>query len=85
LKERPEELSDKVFETLFEEAEINKLTIEEMRLYIKRYPPENDWNNALDYAKEKVAKNLLDLHFSVNDIAKATGLAPEQILRIHPQ
>jgi predicted transposase/invertase (TIGR01784 family) len=53
LKERPEELSGKVFETLFEEAEINKLTQEEMDLYIRRYPPENDWNNIMDYARKE--------------------------------
>jgi predicted transposase/invertase (TIGR01784 family) len=77
-----------------------------MRLYIKRYPPENDWNNMIDYAREKgmeegiekgreeglkegevaksfeIAKNLLHLHFPINDIAKATGLTPEQILSL---
>ncbi|GHV57826.1 hypothetical protein FACS1894182_07740 [Bacteroidia bacterium] len=53
MEERPKELSDKVFETLFEEAEINKLTIEEMKLYIKRYPPENDWYNIVDYAAQR--------------------------------
>jgi predicted transposase/invertase (TIGR01784 family) len=60
LKERPEELSGKVFETLFEEAEINKLTLEEMKLYIKRYPPENEWNNALDYAVGEARKEAME-------------------------
>jgi predicted transposase/invertase (TIGR01784 family) len=102
LEEQPPELSDKIFETLFEEAEINKLTPENMKLYIKRYPPENDWNNIVNYARKearqealkegqekgmkegivKVAKNLLDLHIPVNDIANATGLTPEQILTL---
>jgi predicted transposase/invertase (TIGR01784 family) len=30
----------------------------------------------------EIAKNLLNLHFSVNDIVKATGLTPEQILAL---
>jgi hypothetical protein len=96
LKNRPEELSGKIFERLFEEAEINKLTPEGMELYNKSITKDRDVRNMMDYSRKEgrekgiekgreegiknVAKNLLDLRLPVNDIAKATGLTPEQIL-----
>jgi predicted transposase/invertase (TIGR01784 family) len=90
LKNRPEELSGKIFERLFEEAEINKLTPEDMELYNKSITKDRDVRNMVDYSREEgkmskameIAKNLLDLRLPVNDIAKATGLTPEQILSL---
>jgi hypothetical protein len=102
LKNRPEELSGKIFERLFEEAEINKLTPEDMELYNKSITKDRDVRNMMDYSRKEgkmegleeriekgktfkaldIAKNLLDLRFPINDIAKATGLTPEQILSL---
>ena len=55
---------------------------------------ENDWNNAVNYARElgmkegmkegqtQIAKNLLAMGMSVGDIAKATGLSVEEVSSI---
>jgi predicted transposase/invertase (TIGR01784 family) len=87
IEERPEELSGEIFEKLFEQAEINKLTPDNMLQYEKSVLEYADVKRALDYSVErgiekgvkKVAKNLLKLQISIADIEKATGLTPEQI------
>ncbi|GHT48939.1 hypothetical protein FACS189440_13680 [Bacteroidia bacterium] len=94
LEGQPEELSGGVFETLFKEAEIKKLTHIEMEQYHKSVLEYSDVRDAVDYAMERgrneginlrnfeIAKNLLDLHLPINDIVKTTGLTPEQILAL---
>jgi predicted transposase/invertase (TIGR01784 family) len=98
LEARPEELSGRVFVTLFKKAEINKLTDTEMEEYRKSVLEYADVRDCMDCARsegrsegiergiergiKQVAKNLLESHFPVNDIAKVTGLSPEQILQI---
>jgi predicted transposase/invertase (TIGR01784 family) len=99
LQARPEELSGTIFETLFEEAEINKLTPKDMEVYNKSIFKDRDVRNAMDYSRKEgreegieegiergiekgkleVAKKLLGLQIPVADIARVTGLTPEQI------
>jgi predicted transposase/invertase (TIGR01784 family) len=110
MKERPEELSGEVFESLFKEAEINKLTPSNMLQYEKSVLEYDDVKRAVDYSHERgiekgiekgtkigiekgtkigiekskitITKNLLKLGIPITDIARATGLTPEQILQI---
>jgi predicted transposase/invertase (TIGR01784 family) len=98
MQECPEELSGEIFESLFKEAEINKLTPSNMLQYEKSVLEYDDVKRAVGYSHERgiekgiergiekgkiiIAKNLLELGIPVKDIAKATGLTPEQILLI---
>ena len=95
LDRQPQSLQNKVFDRLFEEAEIAKFTKTELREYEDSLKAYRDIKNSLDTAEEKgraegraeglaegraaVAKNLLSMGMSPSDIAKATGLAPEEI------
>ncbi len=50
LQERPMKLQEKVFEKLFSEAELAKLTPEDMRTYEESLKVYRDNKNAMDYA-----------------------------------
>lgn len=52
LQERPVKLQEKVFEKLFSEAELAKLTPEDMRTYEESLKVYRDNKNAMDYAIE---------------------------------
>jgi predicted transposase/invertase (TIGR01784 family) len=98
LNSRPVEVQGKIFERLFKAAEIKKLTNTEMEQYHKSISDYADIRDCMDCArgegreegktegrkeeKIEIAKNLLDLHIPINDIVKATGLTPEQILAL---
>jgi predicted transposase/invertase (TIGR01784 family) len=98
LEKQPHELSDPLFDTLFEEAEINKLTSEDMELYNKSITKDWDIKLAMDCSREEgveegmergkeqgkfeIAKKLLDIHLPVQDIVDITGLSPEKILSL---
>jgi predicted transposase/invertase (TIGR01784 family) len=94
LDSRPVEVQGRIFERLFKTAEIKKLTHIEMEKYHKSVLEYSDVRDAVDYAMERgmqkgiekgiegVTKNLLNLHFPINDIVKITGLTPEQILAL---
>ena len=53
LTQRPKELCDKVFDRLFEEAEIAKFTPQEMREYEASKMAYRDIKNSIDTAKQK--------------------------------
>ena len=53
LTQRPKELCDKVFERLFEEAEIAKFTPQEMREYEASKKAYRDIKNSIDTAKQE--------------------------------
>ncbi len=58
LTQRPKELCDKVFDRLFEEAEIAKFTPQELREYEASKIAYRDIKNSVDTAKrEGIAKN----------------------------
>jgi predicted transposase/invertase (TIGR01784 family) len=93
-KEKPKKLQEKIFEKLFEEAEIAKLKPEDMRKYEESLKTYRDNNNTLEYAKKEskaegreeekieIAKMLKKNGVSDELIAKSTGLTQEQIEKL---
>ena len=88
-------LCDKVFDRLFEEAEIAKFTPQEMREYETSKMAYRDIKNSVDTAKREglaegieigmnqkaqdIAKNMLAMGLSAEQVAKATQLSLEII------
>ena len=95
LTQRPKELCDKVFDRLFEEAEIAKFTPQERREYETSKMAYRDIKNSVDTAKREglaegmeigmnqkaqdIAKNMLAMGISAEQVAKATQLSLEII------
>ena len=98
LENRPKALVDKVFDRLFEEAEIARFTPTELREYEDSLKAYRDIKNSLDTAKREgieigraegeqskaidIANNLKSMGLSIADITKATGLSEEDIMKI---
>jgi len=86
----PEKLQEKVFERVFEVAEIAKFTREEYRSYEDSLKYYRDLKNSLDTAKEEatlkekieVAKNSIAVGLDNDTISKITGLSIEQIEKL---
>jgi len=82
----PENLQEKVFERVFEVAEIAKFTREEYRSYEDSLKYYRDLKNSLDTArfeeKELIAKLMLDEREPVDKISRFTGLTIEQIEKL---
>ena len=84
---QPEYLKTAVFNRLFAEAEIAKFTRAELREYEDSLKAYRDIKNSLDSAEEKgerkkaieIAKNLLEMGMSIDNIMKATGLSQKEI------
>ncbi|MEE0422112.1 MAG: Rpn family recombination-promoting nuclease/putative transposase, partial [Prevotella sp.] len=95
LTQRPKELCDKVFDRLFEEAEIAKFTPQEIREYEASKKAYRDIKNSIDTAKQEglaegmelgmnqkaldIARNMLADGVDINLIMKYSGLTQEQI------
>ena len=87
LDRQPEYLQTAVFNRLFAEAEIAKFTRAELREYEDSLKAYRDIKNSLDSAKQEgkkdkaieIAKNLLEMGMSIDNIMKATGLSQEEI------
>ena len=87
---QPEYLKTAVFNRLFAEAEIAKFTRAELREYEDSLKAYRDIKNSLDSAEEKgerkkaieIAKNLLEMGMSIDNIMKATGLSLEEIAKL---
>ena len=87
LTQRPKELCDKIFDRLFEEAEIAKFTPQEMREYEASKMAYRDIKNSIDTAKREgkieanteTAQRLLAMGLSPEQVAKAT-LLPLKII-----
>ena len=87
-------LTDKVFDRLFEEAEIAKFTPQEMREYEASKMAYRDIKNSIDTAKQKgieegmnqkaldIARNMLADGVDINLIMKYSGLTQEQIEKL---
>ena len=87
-------LTDKVFDRLFEEAEIAKFTPQEMREYETSNMAYRDIKNCIDTAKRQgiaegmekrsleIAKNMLADGVDINLIMKYSGLTQEQIEKL---
>jgi predicted transposase/invertase (TIGR01784 family) len=86
----PDKLREKVFEKLFETAEIARFTPEQVRSYEDSLKYYRDMKNSLDTAKQEareernieIAKELLKNRIDVDIISKSTGLTRDQIERI---
>ncbi|WP_254881012.1 Rpn family recombination-promoting nuclease/putative transposase [Segatella copri] len=89
---------DKVFDRLFEEAEIAKFTPQEMREYEASKMAYRDIKNSIDTAKQEglaegmekgmnqktldIARNMLTDGVDINLIMKYSGLSQEQIEKL---
>lgn len=90
LDRQPEYLQTAVFNRLFAEAEIAKFTRAELREYEDSLKAFRDIKNSLDSAKQEgkkdkaieIAKNLLEMGMSIDNIMKATGLSQEEIAKL---
>ncbi|RDV16889.1 Rpn family recombination-promoting nuclease/putative transposase [Pontibacter diazotrophicus] len=82
----PDKLRERVFNKLFETAEIARFTPDQVRFYEDSLKYYRDMKNSLDTAKEEkaleIAKELLKNGVDLDIISKATGLTREQIERI---
>jgi len=95
----PDKLRERIFEKLFETAEIAKFTPDQVRSYEDSLKYYRDLKNSLDTAREEglqegiekgiekekleVAKNALKFGLSVDDIIKLTGLSKQAIEQIN--
>ena len=95
LSERPDSLRDKIFDRLFQVAEIAKFTPVELREYEDSLKTYRDLKNSLDTAEEKgraegraegqaektieIARKMKSKGFSVADISEMIGLTEEEI------
>lgn len=83
----PEKLKETIFHRFFEEARISAFTDEEKFAYEESLKEMRDYNNTLATAKKEgkmernleVAANLKAMGLNADQIAKATGLSPEEI------
>ena len=87
-------LTDKVFDRLFEEAEIAKFTQQEMREYETSKMAYRDIKNSVDTAKREgiaegmekrsleIARKLLAKGIDEATVKEITGLSAEQILQL---
>lgn len=90
LEEIPEKLRDRIFVKLFSQAEIAKLTKEEMRAYEQSQKVYWDNYSVVETARKEgrkeerieIAKELKKNGASIVLIAKSTGLSEEQIERL---
>ena len=83
LQDRPQKLQDKIFEKLFEAAEIAKFTPEERDAYEESLKYYRDIKNVVDTSREEgikvVAREMKKEGERIEKIMKYTGLTKEQI------
>ena len=90
LTQRPKELCDKVFDRLFEEAEIAKFTPQEIREYEASKMAYRDIKNSIDTAKREgrieanieTAQRLQAMGLSTEQVAKATQLPLDMVQKL---
>jgi predicted transposase/invertase (TIGR01784 family) len=94
LQDRPKKLQDKIFERLFEAAEIAKFTPEEREAYEESLKNYRDLKNVVDTSREEgyqegldkrnieIAKNMKNDGESIEKIVKYTGLSEEEISKL---
>ena len=98
LKKRPEIFEEKEFDRLFEMAEICNFAPEQYNNYLEANKMLYDYENTIDYAREEghlkglaegklekaleVAKNLIAMGLSLEQITEATKLSNEQVLEL---
>ncbi|RDC66317.1 Rpn family recombination-promoting nuclease/putative transposase [Adhaeribacter pallidiroseus] len=86
LEKVPDKLRERIFEKLFETAEIAKFTPEQVRSYEDSLKYYRDLKNSLDTAREEkaieIARRALKMGLAVNDITELTGLSSQAIEHI---
>lgn len=86
LQNRPKKLQEKVFEKLFNEAEIAKLKPEDMKAYEESLKVYRDNYSIIETAKKErdieIARVLKKNGVSIDLIEKSTGLTKEQIEKL---
>jgi predicted transposase/invertase (TIGR01784 family) len=86
LEKVPDKLRERVFEKLFETAEIAKFTPDQIRSYEDSLKYYRDLKNSLDTAKEEkaleIGKEMLTAGEPIEKIIRYTGLTREQIGKI---
>lgn len=87
LTQRPKELCDKVFDRLFEEAEISKFTQQELREYEASKIAYRDIKNSVDTAKregiaEGMEKGITQRNFEIARKMLAKGMNEATVLEI---
>ena len=83
LTQRPKELCDKVFDRLFEEAEISKFTQQELREYEASKMAYRDIKNSVDTAKrEGIAEGITQRNFEIARKMLAKGMNEATVLEI---
>ncbi|MEQ8706321.1 MAG: Rpn family recombination-promoting nuclease/putative transposase [Phaeodactylibacter sp.] len=94
LQDRPKKLQDKIFERLFEAAEIAKFTPEEREAYEESLKNYRDLKNVVDTSREEgyregldkrnieIAKNMKNDGEPIEKIVKYTGLSKEEISKL---
>ncbi len=94
LQDRPKKLQDKIFERLFEAAEIAKFTPEEREAYEESLKNYRDLKNVVDTSREEgyqegldkrnieIAKNMKNDGEPIEKIVKYTGLSEEEISKL---
>lgn len=90
LQDRPQKLQDKIFEKLFETAEIAKFTPEERDAYEESLKYYRDIKNIVDTSREEgreersieIAKQLKKSGIATNIIQESTGLSRDEIERL---
>ncbi len=86
LQNRPQKLQDKIFEKLFEAAEIAKFTLEEREAYEESLKYYRDLKNVVETSKQEgkieVAIELKRNNVPIDIISKSTGLTKEEIDRL---
>ena len=85
--QRPKELCDKVFDRLFEEAEISKFTQQELREYEASKMAYRDIKNSVDTAKregiaEGMEKGITQRNFEIARKMLAKGMNEATVLEI---
>ncbi len=79
----PDKLKERIFEKLFETAEIAKFTPDQVRSYEDSLKYYRDLKNSLDTAKVEgkidIAKNMIKKGYDTKDIIELTGLTQNQI------
>lgn len=86
----PEKLRERIFDKLFETAEIAKFTPEQVRSYEDSLKYYRDLKNSLDTAREEgkiegkieIAIKALKKGLSIKDIVELTGLSEDEIKKI---
>jgi predicted transposase/invertase (TIGR01784 family) len=90
LQARPQKLQEKVFEKLFAEAELAKLTPDEMRTYEESLKVYRDNYSVIETAKREganekeleIARRLKQKGVDIQIIAETTGLTKQQIEKL---